>query len=88
MTSRIKLINKYGDEDCYLHIGEETPLFNICDQHGEHIEGYYLFSVNPNGLIRDEGVVEDVLTPSLETVEEENYKLIITGVDELWENGL
>lgn len=88
MTNRIKIVNKYGGEDCYLYIGEESPLFHLCDEDGDHIEGHYLFSFDQNGLYREQGVSEDVLTPPPETDEETNYTLIITCVDELWEGEL
>lgn len=78
----IQIVNKYEGENCYLRIQNSGAAFHLCDIHNEHIDGYYLFGIFYNGLVRDEGIAEDIsIIPNIDTDEDNNYTLLITGVD-------
>ena len=83
MMINIKIVNKYGGEDCYLSI-YESHIFHICDKDGHHIEDHNLFSIDYNGLLKFDYIGEDTcLSPCIEVDSNDGRSLIISGVDEL-----
>ena len=84
-SKMIKISNRFYNENCYLKkYKRDGSSFQLCDKHGNHIDGYFLFGIYHSGLVRDNGIGEDIyLVPPIDTDYDNNHCLKITGVDEL-----